>query len=107
MTQQTNTIDFGALWQLVEAQFPLGSDSLHGPAHWKHVEQNGLLIADKNGADPLLVRLFAVFHDSRRVNEGTDDGHGQRGAEFAQSLCGSHRSEERRVGKEWRARWAA
>ena len=24
-----------------------------------------------------------VFHDSRRVNEGTDPGHGRRGAELA------------------------
>ena len=30
--------------------------------------------------------LFAIFHDSRRVNEGTDPGHGRRGAELARRL---------------------
>ena len=46
-------------------------------------------IADVNGADPEVVTLFAVFHDSRRVSEFDDDGHGLRGGEFARSLRGS------------------
>ena len=33
--------------------------------------------------------MFAVFHDSKRVNEGNDPDHGQRGAEFATELRGS------------------
>ena len=33
-----------------------------------------------------MVQLFAVFHDSRRTNEGTDDGHGKRGAELTASF---------------------
>ena len=36
-----------------------------------------------------MVALFALFHDSRRINEYCDDGHGRRGGEFARSLCGS------------------
>ena len=32
------------------------------------------------------VQLFAVFHDSRRINEGQDDGHGERGADLAAEL---------------------
>jgi hypothetical protein len=35
------------------------------------------------------VRLFALFHDSRRINEYRDDDHGLRGGEFAHSLRGS------------------
>ena len=35
-----------------------------------------------------VVQLFAVFHDSRRVNECTDYCHGQRGAELAAELRG-------------------
>ena len=35
-----------------------------------------------------VVRLFAVLHDSRRVNEATDPDHGPRAAEFALSLRG-------------------
>ena len=50
------------------------------------VLENGLRIAEANGADREVVTLFALFHDSRRVNEDEDDGHGLRGAEFARSL---------------------
>jgi uncharacterized protein len=30
--------------------------------------------------------MFALFHDSRRINERRDDGHGLRAGEFARSL---------------------
>lgn len=60
----------------------------HGIVHWARVLENGLRIADANGADRELVTLFAVFHDARRVNEDWDDDHGLRGAEFARSLRG-------------------
>jgi uncharacterized protein len=32
------------------------------------------------------VSLFAVFHDARRESEGTDPGHGRRGAELVRAL---------------------
>ena len=37
--------------------------------------ENGLRIAESNGADTELVTLFALFHDSRRSNEQIDNGH--------------------------------
>lgn len=40
------------------------------------------------GAKIEVVQLFAVFHDSRRVNEGVDDDHGRRGADLAAELRG-------------------
>jgi uncharacterized protein len=52
------------------------------------VLENGLKIAASNGADTEVIALFALFHDSRRVNEHEDDGHGVRGAQFAQALRG-------------------
>lgn len=58
----------------------------HGVIHWARVLENGLRIADANGADREVVALFAVFHDSRRVNEERDDGHGVRGGLYARSL---------------------
>jgi uncharacterized protein len=64
---------------------PLG---FHGVVHWARVMENGLKIAAANGADPAVVTLFALFHDSRRENDGTDHGHGRRGAELAKSLRG-------------------
>jgi uncharacterized protein len=53
------------------------------------VLENGLRVAETNGADREVVALFALFHDSRRVNESRDDGHGLRGGELAQSLRGT------------------
>lgn len=62
--------------------------SVHGPSHWRRVERNGLLIATRSGAVEEVVRLFAVFHDSRREHDGWDDSHGSRGAAYAASLRG-------------------
>jgi uncharacterized protein len=42
-----------------------------------------------NGADREVVALFALFHDSRRLNQFRDDGHGLRAGEFARSLRGT------------------
>lgn len=61
----------------------------HGVVHWARVLENGLRVAEANGADREVVTLFALFHDSRRVNEGRDDDHGVRGGTLARSLRGS------------------
>jgi uncharacterized protein len=61
----------------------------HGVVHWARVMENGLLVAEANGADRDVVALFALFHDSCRVNESRDNGHGLRGGELAQSLRGT------------------
>ena len=62
---------------------------IHGLGHWARVIENGLRLAEKTGADERIVRLFAVFHDSRRENEGIDTGQGRRGTEFAAGLRNS------------------
>lgn len=61
----------------------------HGVAHWARVLENGLRVADTNGADREVIALFALFHDARRVNEHLDEGHGRRGGELARSLRGT------------------
>jgi uncharacterized protein len=81
--------NFDHLWQLVTSQFHAPGYSVHGPDHWRRVERNGLLLATRTGADTTVVRLFALFHDSRRENDGWDDGHGARGAEYAATLRGT------------------
>ena len=58
----------------------------HGVGHWARVLENGLRLSESTGANIEVVQLFAVFHDARRVNEGVDDGHGQRGADLAARL---------------------
>ena len=80
--------DLAAVWDFVRRQFALGPASLHGPDHWRRVEANGLAVAAESGADERVVRLFAVLHDSRRLDEGIDPAHGQRGADLAAALRG-------------------
>lgn len=82
-------INYEILWQSIIQQFELSSISPHGPEHWRRVQNNGLHIAQTNQADPTVVKLFAVFHDSRRENDGYDPLHGQRGAELAISMHGN------------------
>jgi len=78
-----------SLRTLVISQFPLHPQwSAHAPDHWERVERYGILLCGETGADLLVVRLFALFHDSRRMDEGNDPGHGSRAAEFALQLCG-------------------
>lgn len=78
-------IDFAALMNFVFESRLYESD-VHGIVHWHQVEYNGMLLAKKTGADMDVVRLFAIFHDSRRFDDGYDREHGARGAEFAK-LC--------------------
>jgi uncharacterized protein len=60
----------------------------HGVVHWARVLENGQRLAVATGANVDVVTLFALFHDSRRVNEDRDFGHGHRGARYAKSLRG-------------------
>jgi uncharacterized protein len=47
----------------------------------------GLTLLDSTpDADPLVVLLFALFHDSMRENDGHDPEHGARGAELARTM---------------------
>ena len=70
----------------VISTFPMGEKSIHGPAHWDRVKENGFLILEETGADPRVVALFALFHDSMRRNDIIDRGHGRRGAAYAAEL---------------------
>ncbi len=80
--------DFDRLRQIISSQFEHGNFSIHGRTHWEMVERNGIWLAQRSNADDLVVRLFAWFHDSKRINDDTDDGHGKRGAEYALSMRG-------------------
>ena len=80
--------DFSAIMSAILDGYALPVHGPHGVVHWARVLENGLRIAETNGADQEVVTLFALFHDSRRSNEGRDDGHGLRGAELARSLRG-------------------
>jgi uncharacterized protein len=65
-----------------------GFSDCHGYEHWERVVQNGLTMARCNGADQLVVSLFAWLHDSRRENDDHDPKHGARAASMAIDLQG-------------------
>lgn len=69
--------------------YDLGLMGIHGLPHWGRVLENGRRLAQPAGADPLVVDLFALFHDARRTNENRDPGHGARGADLARQLRSS------------------
>jgi uncharacterized protein len=50
------------------------------------VYENGMELRKTTAASRKVVGLFAVFHDSKRVNESVDPGHGKRAADFLKSL---------------------
>jgi len=85
-------IDFAALQDFVYED-RIYDSNIHGLAHWRQVEFNGLMLAKKTGADIVVVRLFALFHDSKRESDGYDDKHGGRGAEFAKKCRNEKRFE--------------
>ena len=68
--------------EYVMSIFKCGSQSIHGPSHWQRVETFGLNIAQSSGADLMVVRLFALLHDSCRQDDGADLEHGPRAAEM-------------------------
>jgi uncharacterized protein len=78
-----------ALLAVVRAEFALNLNGIHGISHWKRVHDNGLRLAELTGANADVVELFAFLHDSKRLSDGWDRDHGQRAAEFIETLRGS------------------
>ena len=80
--------------------YALPRTGVHGVAHWARVLENGRRLASLTaGVDLDVIELFAVFHDSRRVNESIDWGHGKRGGELARLLLGEYFAlDEARLG---------
>src|SRR3954470_2597322 len=78
------------LRRLIDAVYA-GSTSrdsmLHGEGHWKCVAWTGSELADHvPRCDRAAVLLFALLHDTQRLNDGHDPGHGPRAASFARDL---------------------
>jgi uncharacterized protein len=60
---------------------------IHGEHHWRTVGANGLWLAGSvDGVDTQVVFLFALLHDTMRLNDARDPEHGLRAAAFAVSL---------------------
>ncbi len=78
-----------ALLQIILKDYALPHFGIHGISHWARVLENGLRLADQTQANKEVIRLFSLLHDSKRINESLDPGHGLRGAEFAKKLRGT------------------
>ncbi len=74
------------LLDIIRAEFKLEWNGIHGPAHWVRVRDNGFRLAESNGAKKEIVELFAFLHDVKRENNGWDQEHGKRAAEFIKTL---------------------
>jgi uncharacterized protein len=81
-------MNIAAIIDDIVADYALPIRSYHGVVHWARVLENGRRLAAVTGAKIEVVTLFALFHDSRRVNEHSDFSHGHRGAIYARSLRG-------------------
>jgi len=82
--------DFPAILEAILSGYALSPTDDHGVVHWARVWENGERIAAGTpGVDVEVVRLFALFHDARRVNQYRDPGHGMRGGDFARALRAS------------------
>jgi uncharacterized protein len=88
---EMNEATYERLLKRAQDRFRCGPHSIHGPKHWRNVESTILLIAPQTGADVDIGRLFAIFHDCCRLDDGGDADHGPRAAAFLQELIGSER----------------
>lgn len=80
------------LFTLLQEQFQLDLEGVHGPRHWARVHRNAMWIAEEmvEEVDTRVLEFFAFLHDARRVNDNRDPGHGSRAAEFAREIRREH-----------------
>lgn len=81
--------DFDGLIRAVLAGANHKDSAYHGVAHWQRVAWTGYsLLNEVPSADPLVVFLFGLLHDSKRENDDHDPEHGVRAAGFVRQLQG-------------------
>ncbi|HWG56134.1 MAG TPA: hypothetical protein VNT58_06385 [Gaiellaceae bacterium] len=79
--------DLDPLLQRVRERSTGIGSTIHGERHWRTVGANGLWLATRTpAADPVVVFLFALLHDTMRLNDSYDPEHGRRAAAFAAEL---------------------
>jgi len=81
--RRTDKLNLPALLDAVRILSPSRDSGVHGEEHWRRVAMNGLYLADEVSADPVMVVLFGLFHDSMRFNDFHDSQHGTRAAFLA------------------------
>lgn len=85
------------LWEVFledEVEFGIAGGGLHEKPHCARVMLNALMISRDMGMDARWIDAICeacVFHDSRRQDDWTDVGHGDRAAEYYRSFCSEER----------------
>lgn len=69
--------------EYVQSRWTLGH--LHGVEHWDRVYRNAQKLMTPN-VNKTVVELFAYLHDSCRLDDGFDIAHGERAAEWIDTL---------------------
>jgi len=86
--------DFDHWYELLCQKIAFHFDShLHGINHCGRVLLYALILADELGLDDKSKTILchtAVFHDSKRFDDGYDIGHGKRGADYYKDYCQKH-----------------
>jgi uncharacterized protein len=82
--------DKRAFVAMLRAEFAISWHGYHGAAHWARVARNGRILCRASGANPRVVGLFALLHDLRRRDEGSDPQHGPRAADFIREIADEH-----------------
>ncbi len=77
------------LIKAIQQGYSINWNGIHGIDHFQRVRDNGLKLSALTGANPSIVELFAFLHDSKRLNDAWDPGHGARSAGFVRELNGS------------------
>jgi uncharacterized protein len=70
----------------IKQELKILPESIHAETHWNRVASFGEYIAEKEGLNKHLIRLFAYFHDSKRLNDSYDPEHGPRAAGFVKTF---------------------
>jgi uncharacterized protein len=81
------TLGVPALWETLLRSAPGAHSSIHGPRHWLETAALAfMLLPDCPGADPTTVLLFALLHDSQRLQDADDPDHGRRAAHLVSGI---------------------
>ena len=67
---------FATKVQRVDATAVAQRSPWHGPPHWKDVARFGIEYAEHAGGDPVVAFIFGAMHDTQRVSDHDDPGHG-------------------------------
>jgi len=79
--------DLPALLDAIDAGATHKHSTIHGEGHWKCVASTGLhLLPHVPGCDAAVLLLFAMLHDTQRLNDGHDSEHGPRAAAFVGAI---------------------